>query len=359
MESFKGIILLIVSGNGILLSLALMSTLIKKNYSNFSLGIITWVTSIEMLNAWGVVVKYHGSNHYFPYWALGAYLMFPAAFWIFVRVNTEPAFQFKRVYWLLFLPAFVQMSLVFGNFYVNRLFQTHFLMSDYPIWFVFTEYLPVIAMIGVLGLYAWRLREIRLRQKWKGSIHLLKLYSFFILFFLFTTLWFVQGVVGYYVYFYIEILLSLFLLTLGFIAYVYPPFFEVPKLETPPQAKEEFQQYDDQKELKRLIVLFEEDKIYQKPRLSLSELAQKLKLPTRYLSYLINSYHHTNFRNFVNHYRVQEVLAKMQNGKDKHKTLLGIALESGFNSKSSFNQIFKNITGKTPSDYQKGLANKS
>ncbi|HDR67474.1 MAG TPA: helix-turn-helix domain-containing protein, partial [Bacteroidaceae bacterium] len=52
-----------------------------------------------------------------------------------------------------------------------------------------------------------------------------------------------------------------------------------------------------------------------------------------------------------NDYRVEEVKKRLQDPKFKHLTILAIAYESGFNSKSSFNTIFKERTGLTPSDY--------
>ncbi|MCD4696832.1 MAG: helix-turn-helix domain-containing protein [Bacteroidales bacterium] len=57
----------------------------------------------------------------------------------------------------------------------------------------------------------------------------------------------------------------------------------------------------------------------------------------------------------VNNYRVEEVKRLMAEGKHEHYTLLAIALEAGFNSKSSFNRIFKEFTGSTPSHYKKTL----
>ena len=69
------------------------------------------------------------------------------------------------------------------------------------------------------------------------------------------------------------------------------------------------------------------------------------------LSELINKYYSADFRSFVNAFRIEEVIRKVNRGEDEEKTLLGIALESGFNSKSTFNQTFKNLKGKSPSDF--------
>jgi AraC-like DNA-binding protein len=99
-----------------------------------------------------------------------------------------------------------------------------------------------------------------------------------------------------------------------------------------------------------LELAFVEQKLHRQPKLSLEELAGQLKLPERYVSHLINVYHHGNFHNYVNGWRVKEVIEKINDPAEQHKTLLALALEAGFNSKSSFNQIFKSHTGRTPSE---------
>ena len=70
-----------------------------------------------------------------------------------------------------------------------------------------------------------------------------------------------------------------------------------------------------------------------------------------HLSQIINQYEEKNFYDFVNSYRVEEFITLAKKDIDKNFNLLGLAYESGFNSKSSFNQVFKKITGKTPSEF--------
>ncbi|MBS1528110.1 MAG: ABC transporter permease, partial [Bacteroidetes bacterium] len=94
---------------------------------------------------------------------------------------------------------------------------------------------------------------------------------------------------------------------------------------------------------------------YQDPELSLVSLAEKLGLTTHELSRIINQGLKKSFNDFINEYRVAEVKRKMQNPAYDHITLLGIAYDSGFNSKSTFNLIFKKITGNTPAEYKAGL----
>ena len=60
-----------------------------------------------------------------------------------------------------------------------------------------------------------------------------------------------------------------------------------------------------------------------------------------------------NFYDFINSYRVKEVQNRLEGGDSEVYSLLAIALESGFNSKSSFNAVFKKHTGMTPSQYKR------
>jgi ABC-type antimicrobial peptide transport system permease subunit/AraC-like DNA-binding protein len=94
---------------------------------------------------------------------------------------------------------------------------------------------------------------------------------------------------------------------------------------------------------------------YQDPELGLSLLAQKLELTTHELSRIINTVFKKSFNDFVNEYRVREVIGKMQDPANDHLTLMGIAYDSGFNSPSTFHRAFKEMTGKTPAEYKKEL----
>jgi putative ABC transport system permease protein len=92
---------------------------------------------------------------------------------------------------------------------------------------------------------------------------------------------------------------------------------------------------------------------YQDPELNLNSLAEKLDLTTHELSRIINMVLKKNFSDFINDYRVAEVARKMLDPAYDHITLLGIAFESGFNSKSTFNRAFRQMTGKSAAEYKK------
>ena len=94
---------------------------------------------------------------------------------------------------------------------------------------------------------------------------------------------------------------------------------------------------------------------YKDPELSLVSLAEKLALTTHELSRIINVALKKSFNDFINEYRVADVVQKMQDPANDHITLLGIAFESGFNSQTSFNRIFRQMTGKSPLEYKNNL----
>jgi len=97
------------------------------------------------------------------------------------------------------------------------------------------------------------------------------------------------------------------------------------------------------------------EKPYLDRELTIYNLSDQLKIPRHILSEVINEHMGMNFYNLVNEYRVNEVKERMSGEDMKHLTILAIAYDSGFNSKSSFNTIFKEKTGQTPSEYLETL----
>ncbi|MEM6805403.1 MAG: helix-turn-helix domain-containing protein [Bacteroidota bacterium] len=104
---------------------------------------------------------------------------------------------------------------------------------------------------------------------------------------------------------------------------------------------------------KSLIELMQQDKLYEDIDLTLENLAQSLQISSGYLSQIINEKEQKNFFEFVNLYRVESVKEKLLNPEFEHYTIMGIALESGFKSKSTFNSVFKKFTGQTPSTFKR------
>ncbi|MDB4922076.1 ABC transporter permease [Mucilaginibacter sp.] len=94
---------------------------------------------------------------------------------------------------------------------------------------------------------------------------------------------------------------------------------------------------------------------YQDAELSLRSLAETLDLQPNELSRIINTGLGKSFNDFINEYRIREVTRKMQDPAYDRITLLGMALDAGFNSKSTFNRTFRQMTGKSPVEYKSRL----
>ncbi len=99
-----------------------------------------------------------------------------------------------------------------------------------------------------------------------------------------------------------------------------------------------------------------DNKPYLNGNLTIDILSKETNIPKHYLTQIINEHLNKNFYNFVNEYRVNYVIEMMKNNKVQSYTILALAFDAGFNSKSSFNTIFKKFTGKTPTQYRIELA---
>ncbi|WP_101760099.1 AraC family transcriptional regulator [Oceanicoccus sp. KOV_DT_Chl] len=113
--------------------------------------------------------------------------------------------------------------------------------------------------------------------------------------------------------------------------------------------------HQHQQVLQKINAFMAEKKPYVDPQITLKEFAEQLRLPARQLSEAINDQYKISFSEFINRARVQETQRLMTAAGWSEHSLLDIALAAGFNSKSSFNLMFKRITGSTPSAYRNSL----
>ena len=105
--------------------------------------------------------------------------------------------------------------------------------------------------------------------------------------------------------------------------------------------------------LQRLRHAMEADKLYTDGNLTLQKLATKLSIPAQHLSQVVNEHLQQNILEFINTHRVEEAKRRLLDPEKKHLSILAIAEEVGFNSKSSFNAVFKKHTRLTPSEFRK------
>lgn len=103
----------------------------------------------------------------------------------------------------------------------------------------------------------------------------------------------------------------------------------------------------------KLLTLIEAQKPYLEGDLNLLKLSELIGISTHQLSYLLNNGFNENFFQFVNKYRVQHAKELLISDSYNKLSVLGIAFDSGFNSKTAFNTFFKKTVGVTPSEFRK------
>jgi len=106
-------------------------------------------------------------------------------------------------------------------------------------------------------------------------------------------------------------------------------------------------------DFERLTDLMVSTKPYLNPGLTISELASEAGMQTYQLSRLINEAASQNFFDYVNGYRIEAFKARIQTKEGERMTILAVALEVGFNSKTAFNRAFKKREGVTPRRFAK------
>lgn len=105
----------------------------------------------------------------------------------------------------------------------------------------------------------------------------------------------------------------------------------------------------------KLVAFMETDKPYLSPSISLEDISEKLNIPSRNLSQVIHTRLNQNFFDFMNSYRIEEIKKRMHDEHNRNFTLVAIAYDAGFNSKSVFNAAFKKHAGMTPKEYRRQL----
>lgn len=119
------------------------------------------------------------------------------------------------------------------------------------------------------------------------------------------------------------------------------------------KTKKKIQKFTKVEELEKLERIVSSEKLFLDPNLSLTQLAKAVRMSPTLVSDIINRGLGQNFNDYINRYRVETIVKRLSDSNYSHLSILAIALDNGFNSKATFNRVFKKITGKPPSEYRK------
>ncbi len=221
-------------------------------------------------------------------------------------------------------------------------------------------------LFGVTSLIVYAILSYRIVKKIKNSTHkefihaqkLVRYIKFIVLGLSAIIIFWSIGIFRTYalhsydsfiIYKLVWISMAIFLFIVGYFSFTQPEIVRLTVEKT--TTKDRLRQEEIKIITQKLQELIDEEQIFTRSDLSLKILAKKLDTSANNLSWLLNSVYGKTFYEYVNEHRVKAFLAKVEEGEHRKQTLLAIAMDAGFNSKSTFNKSFKTIMNDTPSRY--------
>ena len=292
---------------------------------------------------------------------------------LYVKYMTNPGRKFNRIELIHFIP-----FLVF--FVVSVVFRTVPLLKDLRNFFTPDRFISLrivysstfflsVSVYSILSFIEIRKHQDKLKNMisfTSGVITLnwlkilsISFYVAFLILFILGGLNMIGNFIPFDPYFVIFCFIALFSFIYSFYVIKQPVIFgEEGKLNY--EEKRESEKYiksglkDEQAKvyLEKLIGFMEEKKPYLDRDLNIQDLSEMTGIQRHHITQVLNEKHGKNFFTFINEYRVKDVISRFGNPENDKFTILAIAYDSGFNSKTTFNSIFKNQTGMTPSQYR-------
>lgn len=296
--------------------------------------------------------------------------------YFYVKSVTTSNFKFKKKDWWHFVPALTLITYRFGIYFydsvqpgfndtqngVLKLALDEAVILPLLVFVSFAQMLLYLAFTFQLFYnYRKRIQEFfsntyKLELNW-----ILSFLIVFTLLFLYSS---IQDVVGslivdlsYTQRWWLNVFMALVVLFVGIKGYFTDTtklnklsFTFTPNPESIPEISE-IKNDTSELDIEKVTNFMKTEKPYLNPDLNLSDLADELEMNRAQLSQIINSGFQKNFNDFINEYRVNTFKEKINSGEYKQLSLLGLAFDSGFNSKATFNRVFKKLTQTSPSEY--------
>ena len=350
--------LILVAGlvQAILLSMAIVAKKDKRKYPLLLLLVII---------AFGLVLRISYSPAIYVQWVKVlqfsdlCFLLFGPAFWFFIKSVKQPV---KRHDWKALIihgvPAL--LFLIHYSIQILPLSNQEFMVAEQAGRFnlYYTIFLGTANVLNIV--YWWYSLSIVRKTTWKN----VKSKQFLIVVLVINALAILGWLVGYvlsftgpqwYSWLYSAYQIAFISLAAGSIAISYHALsntgFWLEEKKAKKYARSRLSDTDIKEIGQRLESYVRNEKKYLDPDFTLDQLSSSLKINKVQVSQVINQYKGKGFADWINEYRVNEFIKKAESGQYGHLTLLGIATESGFNTKATFNKAFKKAKGMTPSQY--------
>lgn len=353
-------IAVIISSFGILYCLSVgIQLLFRKEgikQTNTLLGLLLILYSLTLFNSLMAMTGVYASYQHLYFLPLVFTLSIGPLFYFFVRSRIEPSFRIEKwhlLHFILPLSQFLFYLIISVQSTETKSYLWINVISQYVQYI--EETLVILSSIGYIyaaivliskktPILLWNKSIIDWLKKFAISLLILVLISSIYE----ITDWILWSFYEYNLFntpwldFPLKMAYAIISWSIGFNAYIY----KNQALVTP----NVYQGSNENNLKERINELLEQRKVFLDPELKLDSFAKMLDTPKNTISKFF-SMKGENFRKVINQYRVAYFIDLVDKGQHNEMSLLGLALESGFNSKASFNRIFKEQKGSTPSEY--------
>lgn len=360
---YLAVLNLLGAAQGVLLALALLTSKTGRQTANRLMAALTLTISIAVSGAVLLTSNYvfaypHLSRLHHPFVFLAAPLLF-----LYIRELTSREPRFKRQDFLHFIPFVACLVYLLPYFLQTRaqkiqVLLSEFLQESFGPWYYIRSAVLITQVLVYLILVVLMIIQYSRKAKERDSARD-RAILFEVRFFVIATavLWVAV------VFRYVTPTTPNLLVPLGASLLIYGMgYLKLRRPETPAGEKDEqpARKYEkstltperSERYLDKLVNFMEKEKPFTDGDLTIQKLADKLSIPANHLSQTINERLGQSFSDFVNSYRIEAAKRKLLDPAFGHLSVLGIAEEVGFNSKSSFNSVFKKHTNMTPSEFR-------
>ena len=377
--------LLVLTLQGLVFALLLLQRYFKNgNLSDFFLFFILLITCYHQTCYTVGFMGWYDTfrNTKINYALIGLSVAIAPLIYLYVKSVTMSSFQFRNKDWLHFIPAMTIILYRIGIFiydavqpgfsqtqngYLKIHLDEAYVLPLYEIFGYFQNFLYLAFTFQLFYFYRKKIKE------YFSNIYKLELnwiLSFLLLYTLLYFYGFIQTIVSEFVIelnytqrWWMVFLTGLVIVYVGIKGYFTDTtklkklnFSFAPSRVSIPDTGITNTKKVPQNAVDELRSLMDTEKPYLNPELNLADLAEMAKMNRAQLSETINVGFGKNFNDFVNQYRVNAFKKMLENNRQQQLSLLGIAFECGFNSKATFNRVFKKLTNLSPTDYLKTTA---
>ena len=344
----------------------------KNRYANRFLAMVgitvSLIIGIPLLNQTPIF-------NYLPFFLLYLIcspLMIAPFIFLYTKFLISPNLKFKMkdgIHFLLFLLWFLFISIKYiaVSSPISEFFRTNHMIMGIIMWINIGQTITYhIYILYILKQYSRQIKESfssieKISLRWLKTMIILGIIFGFFMLLLFT--------VGPLITFpkfdaviWLILAMIVMVFVISYLAIRQPEIFQLSVQEKDLRKKYQTSGLSPEKaqELKKnLLDLMEREKPFLNNLLNISDLAKKLSVPPWYISQVINEAFNQNYFDFINKFRVEEAQKQLADSTKKHLSILEIAYDVGFNSKSTFNTAFKKYLKTTPSHFRRNMSQHS